>query len=150
MSKWFHTYQAVKVATITIDTISYPDCTLGRLWVDGFQCFTLERPWVDNKQNVSCIPSGEYQYFFRKSPSNGDVLELKGVPGRSFIQIHKGNYVHQIAGCILVGDGVKDINGDGKPDVTNSTNTLRKLLSIAGDSGTVRINGCNRDYTIPR
>ena len=65
------------------------------------------------------------------SPKNGHVLELIDVPNRTFIQIHKGNFTYQIEGCILVGDGVKWLNGDSIPDVTNSTKTLEKLLEAS-------------------
>ncbi|GAL18546.1 hypothetical protein JCM19235_1969 [Vibrio maritimus] len=101
--------------------------------IEGFRCFTLELPWRNNQQNISCIPAGTYWAFKRISPSNGAVLQLEGVPNRTFIQIHKGNYTSQIAGCILVGDSLRDINGDGIPDVTNSTSTLHKLLERLPD-----------------
>jgi len=33
----------------------------GSFYVDGeFICYSLERPWVDNKPFVSCIPKGVY------------------------------------------------------------------------------------------
>lgn len=130
--------------TITIDTISYHDCTIGRLWCNGFQCFTLELPWVDNRNKISCIPSGQYRYKFRESPANGDVLELQDVPGRTFIQIHSANYIRQLLGCIAVGDSVRFLDSDSIPDVTNSKATLRKLLEVAGKEGIVAINGERR------
>ena len=57
------------------------------------------------------------------------------------IEVHSGNYTSQILGCILVGDGIKWLNRDSIPDVTNSRNTLIKLLREAGDSGTIKIRG---------
>lgn len=130
--------------TITIDTISYPDCTIGRLWCDGFQCFTLELPWADNKQNMSCIPSGQYKYKYKVSPNNGRCLQLEGAEGRTLIQVHSGNYTRNTLGCILVGAGIVDIDGDGKPDVTNSRSTLDRLLNVAGKEGVIAINGDRR------
>lgn len=118
------------------------DCTLGRMTVDGFHCFTLELPWRDNQKNISCIPVGTYEYFIRRSPSkNMDVLQLKNVGDREYIQIHAGNYTSQIQGCILVGDGIKYLNKDSIPDVTNSLNTLKNVLIHAGDSGKIKIVG---------
>lgn len=119
----------------------WDDCTIGRLWINNFQCFTLELPNLDNQQDISCIPAGDYEYYFRNSPHNGDVLELRNVEDRSYIQIHAGNYTRQILGCILVGDGVKWLDGDSIPDVTNSKNTLKRLLKEAGTSGTIKIRG---------
>lgn len=38
------------------------DCTIGRLACGDFQCWTLELPFLDNKQNVSCIyPDAAYK-----------------------------------------------------------------------------------------
>ena len=116
------------------------DCTIGRLKIGDFQCFTLELPWLNNKKNESCIPPGTYEYFSRQSPKNGAVLELRDVENRTYVQIHSGNYTSQILGCILVGDSVRWLNADNIPDVTNSVNTKRKLLSLAGSKGHIIIN----------
>lgn len=117
----------------TINRIYQNDCTVGILnyGINARAC-TLELPWNDNQSNISCIPAGYYIAQYRSSPSNGDVIELKGVPKRSYIQIHSGNYTRQIEGCILVGDSITDINKDGVLDVANSKETLNKLLSWAG------------------
>ena len=115
------------------------DCTIGRLSIGNFQCFTLELPDLNNEQDVSCIPPGKYEYYYRKSDHNGHVLELRAVPGRRYIQIHSGNYTSQILGCILVGDGIKWINKYSIPDVTNSKATLKKLLKHAGNAGILEI-----------
>ena len=119
----------------------HDDCTIGRLTIGNFQCFTLELPDLDNQQDISCIPAGKYDYYFRNSPHNGAVLELRAVPNRRYIQIHAGNFTSQILGCILVGDGVRWINKDSIPDVSNSKATLKKLIKLAGSSGTIEI-GC--------
>lgn len=115
------------------------DCTIGRLSVDNFQCFTLELPDKDNQTNISCIPEGTYNYHARLSNRNGFVLELEDVKDRTFIQIHSGNYTSQIRGCILVGDSIKHLNNDKIPDITNSKKTLKKLLDLVDDKGTVKI-----------
>ena len=109
----------------TISRIYQNDCTVGILnyGLNARAC-TLELPWKDNQPNISCIPAGYYIAQYRNSPSNGDVIELKGVPNRSYIQVHSGNYTSQIEGCILVGDSIKDINKDGVLDVANIKDTL--------------------------
>ena len=117
------------------------DCVLGRLKIGDFHCFTLELPNLDNQARISCIPDGDYEYFIRQSPKNGKVLELKGVEGRTNIQIHAGNYTSQILGCILVGDSIRYLNNDSIPDVTNSRNTLVRLIREAGSSGIINIRG---------
>jgi Family of unknown function (DUF5675) len=65
---------------------------------------TLERPWVDNQPEVSCIPAGRYQCRRVRSPKFGDTFEVMDVPGRSHILFHKGNTVEDTEGCILVAE----------------------------------------------
>ena len=107
------------------------DCTIGRLTIGDFQCFTLELPWKENKRSISCIPEGLYEYTFYDSPKNGYVLQLENVRNRDYIQVHSGNFTYQVEGCILVGDSVKWLNTDKIPDVTNSRDTLNQLLKEA-------------------
>jgi len=85
----------------------YPSgqCTSGYLAVnDSIICHTLEKPWVDNQQNISSIPSGKYKGILRYDHSDHWRIELLNVPNRTYIQIHIGNTTDDISGCILVGD----------------------------------------------
>ena len=113
---------------LRINTWKNPDCTLGRMTYGDFKCFTLELPWLDNANDVSCIPPGVYKARKYQSPKHGTVILLEDVPDRTFVEIHSGNFTRQILGCILVGDGIKHLDTDSIPDVTNSRNTLSKLL----------------------
>lgn len=115
---------------IKINRWYHHDCTLGRLTVGSFQCFTLELPWLENQRGISCIPRGTYRAFKRNSPKNGAVFELRNVPQRSNIQCHAGNYTRQIEGCILVGSSITFLDSDKIPDVANSKQTLDKLLAL--------------------
>jgi len=124
---------------ITIKRWYHKDCTLGRLSLGNFQCFTLELPDLDNASGISCIPVGTYKAFKRQSQKNGSVIELKAVPKRQFIQIHRGNYTRQIEGCILVGSSIAFLDNDQVPDVTNSGVTMDKLLSLLPDEFEVKI-----------
>ena len=126
---------------ITLDRWYRKNCTLGLFTIDNFRCFCLELPDLGNQQDISCIPEGIYDYYFRNSPSNGDILELRNVTGRSYIQIHSGNFTRQIKGCILVGESIKYLDSDSIPDVTNSRATLKKVLTAAGKSGKIEIRG---------
>lgn len=113
--------------------------TLGKMYVlnesNGiqFSCDTLELPWKDNKNSISCIPTGEYEVKKRYSPKFGNHFHLTNVKDRSYILIHKGNYHTDIRGCILVGSDLADINSDGHLDVTSSGTTMNKLLKIMPD-----------------
>jgi len=115
--------------------IKGPEQILGLLQVVNyarviFGCHSLELADKDNQQNISCIPEGTYKAVKYKSPTKGDVILLEEVPNRSYIEIHSGNFNSQILGCTLVGDSVTDINEDGLLDVTNSGNTLIKILAL--------------------
>ena len=116
------------------------DCVVGRLTFGEFECFTLELPNLDNKQNVSCIPYGSYWAKKRFSPSKQEVVvEYIDVPNRTYIQIHKGNFTRQLLGCQAVGDGIKWVDNDAILDVTNSKPTFDKLMKLLPD-GKFRIN----------
>lgn len=111
--------------------------TIGRLYFLNekleipFQCFTLELPWSENKRNVSCIPEGKYAAIKHISPKFGETFWLQGVKNRSEILVHSGNFNWDTLGCILVGSGLKDLNGDGKKDLINSKKTLKELYKMA-------------------
>jgi len=129
------------MSEIIIRTLSLDDCTIGQLELVGtpFKCFTLELPWLKNKQNVSCVPAKTYKYEKRKSPSLGWVIHILDVENRTWIYIHSGNFTSQIQGCILVGQAIKDINRDGTPDVTASAPTFNSLMDRTNDTGTITI-----------
>ena len=47
---------------VLLERFAYsPMGTFGVLTVDDFECYTVERPWLDNKPRESCIPEGVYR-----------------------------------------------------------------------------------------
>ena len=128
------------MADIVIDTWCQKDCTLGRLSYGDFKCFTLELPWRHNAEDISCIPHGQYLAEKYHSPTKGDVLLLLGVENRTYIEMHAGNYTRDVLGCILLGQGIKYLDGDSIPDVVTSKVTLNMLLAKVPDSVTVVVN----------
>lgn len=70
---------------------------------------TLEREWLDNARNISCIPAGEYVCKRVNSPKFGSTFEVTEVPGRSHILFHKGNIDDDSHGCILIGEQFGEI-----------------------------------------
>lgn len=89
---------------------------------------SLERGWLDNQSNISCVPEGVYPLKLEKSPRfRKDLWELYDVPGRSECKFHAANYWRQLNGCIALGNKHKDIDGDGDPDVTSSKPTMDKF-----------------------
>lgn len=113
---------------LVIDRAYFNDCVIGRVSYGSLNFFSLELPSRNNQTNVSCIPSGVYQCKKIVSPSLGECIEVCDVEGRTFIRIHTGNYTSQIEGCILIGDGIKYLNQDNIPDITNSRVTFDTLM----------------------
>jgi hypothetical protein len=87
------------------------------LRADGTRlAWTMELPWRENRPRVSSIPPGlpppgEYVCRMCRSPKFGPVYEVTGVPGRSSILIHTGNwagdvsrgYRSHVLGCVVLG-----------------------------------------------
>lgn len=88
---------------------------------------TLELPWRENKNRISCIPVGKYKVKRRYSKAHKEHFHILNVPGRDLILIHLGNYKKNTLGCILPGLDHKDIDHDGLKDVTSSGIAMRKL-----------------------
>jgi hypothetical protein len=97
--------------------------------------YTVERPWLANKQSVSCIPQGVYTLEKRVSPvvkrTSGGVYsqgwEVTDVPDRTFIMIHPGNTMDDLAGCIAVGDSMGYVGG--KWAILNSRATFKDVMT---------------------
>jgi hypothetical protein len=67
-------------------------------------CCTVERPWLNNANDISCVPAGSYlchRYFSPKHQR--DVFMLGDVPGRTNIEIHIANLPTELLGCIALG-----------------------------------------------
>lgn len=74
--------------------------------------FTIERPWLENRSNVSCFPKGIYPVHQTFSPRFKRMLyELFGVPGRFACRIHPANLASQLNGCISLGKKKGTMNG---------------------------------------
>ena len=90
---------------------------------------TVERPWLNNEVNVSCIPEGTYLCKnHHDSPHHGQTISVTNVVGRTHILMHVGNYVHESLGCILVNSHFNsDFNG------SSSRVALEKLMGELPD-----------------
>ena len=88
--------------------LSSNNCVMGYLIADGKAvCYTLELPWKNNQNNISCIPLGTYSGILRYDKIDRWRIELEKVPGRTGVQIHIGNYTTETEGCVLVGTDAK-------------------------------------------
>ena len=65
---------------------------------------TMEQPWRENTRFVSCIPADLYICRAYSSAKFKDVYEIQGVMGRNNILLHKGNYIEDTAGCVMVAE----------------------------------------------
>ena len=82
-----------------------------------FTSQSLERGWLNNKKNISCVPSGTYKIKLEYSPKfNTELWELYGVPNRGECKIHIASFWYDLNGCISLGVSQKDINNDGLVD----------------------------------
>lgn len=81
------------------------ESTIGEFFACGRKFYSLERPWLGNQPNISCIPAGEYLLKWHESPKYGMCYEVTAVEGRTRILIHAGNYPKDTLGCILLGCG---------------------------------------------
>ena len=100
--------------------------TFGDLHNQGIhECYTLERMWLNNASNISCIPAGEYLVTIRKGSAKFPYthFELHEVEGRSMILIHRGNWIIDTHGCILVGVDIE------KKGIGQSKKALDKLVT---------------------
>ncbi len=94
---------------------------------------TLELPFMDNKQGISCIPFGTYQC---KKDNTGRYRfwKILNVPGRSGIEFHNGNFAVDTDGCILLGQSwtimsdVRNNTGQMELAVTSSKTTFKRIL----------------------
>jgi hypothetical protein len=79
--------------------------TFGVLIINNKPCFvTLEPPWKDNQNNISCIPPGTYHATKMYSEKfSKQVYVLHDVPNRDLIEFHIGNLIKDTHGCILLG-----------------------------------------------
>lgn len=100
--------------------------TFGNLKTDsGFQCYSLELPWRDNKVGLSCIFPGpndpEYivQGLWLPSVKHGHCYHLQNVLGRTDVEIHAANWAGdasrglkcQLLGCLAPGRAIGDLVG---------------------------------------
>lgn len=91
-----------------------------------FSCKTIELPWKQNQNNISCIPTGTYEVKWTFSLRLlRYTYEIQGVKDRTGIRIHPANFFFDLKGCIALGNNMIDLNGDGVLDITNSKLTLK-------------------------
>lgn len=123
------------------------DGTLGRLTAPNFACLTLELPWRENANGLSCIPAGRYLARWTRSPRlRKYTYEITDVPGRAGIRLHAGNLAGDVRmglvshslGCPLLGLDVGRLKGQLM--VTRSKAAVTAFeFTMAGQSFTLEV-----------
>lgn len=102
---------SIGVVNLVRDTFNENE-TLGKIYIEHeFICHTIELPWRDNKQSISCIPEGCYPLKLRYSPivkrtTKGDYeegYEITNVPDRIYVMIHVANRASELEACVAPG-----------------------------------------------
>jgi len=105
----------MSIKRVTVERFAYTfRGVFGELVTDNFRCFTVERPWMNNRPNISCIPTDVYALVRGRFRDHYENFEVRDVPGRTYIELHRGNTMLDIKGCIALGltfqiDGVNDV-----------------------------------------
>ena len=116
--------------------------TFGRLYVRDFSCWTCERPWIENKKGISCIPIDVYP-LKKAMHYGGDGIggnpdypcyEVCDVPGRSLIHVHIGNYASDVQGCIVLGGMPQWFAAKRTIGVPGSRATFERFMATMGDT----------------
>lgn len=107
--------------------------TLGVLVVGYTKFYIIERPWLNNARNISCIPAGTYQVDYLERSASGKykkVYHVRNVPNRGGILIHNGNLVTHSKGCLI--NGLRAGYLGGARAVLSSRSAMRKLREVVG------------------
>ncbi len=105
----------------------FPNGTNGEFFFNGNRvCSSIELPWNNNQNRISCIPEGRYELRKRYTEQRGPHLILVNVPGRQLILIHAANDAKkELQGCIAP---VSILIAEGKG--SQSRNALAKINAI--------------------
>ncbi|UTV28985.1 DUF5675 family protein [Photobacterium atrarenae] len=124
---------------LTLITKSIPGVgTFGELFSNGeVICKTVEREWLSNRKNKSCVPPGVYRVKPNHSPRFGEgfVLEnpdlgvtVKGPSQRTHCLIHVANFPEEVEGCIAPGTDFHS----ARWGVANSRYAFGRLMELLG------------------
>ncbi len=115
------------VAVLSLTREYGPTGTNGTLTLrNAVICHTIELPWRNNRQRISCIPEGRYRLVRQQYHRHGEQLGLIHVPQREAILIHAGNDAQgDLQGCIAP---VTTLTGVGRG--IHSQQALQKLKDV--------------------
>lgn len=126
---------------LTLERFCYSQhATFGYIGMpDGQVLATVERPWLDNKPMVSCIPTGYYSCAPKFYNRGGyQAVEVLNVPNRSHILFHIGNYARDSNGCILI-NSRHGANGDEWCGRDSGTAFVDFMKQVGGEPFSITI-----------
>ena len=141
----------VKAKSFVLKRRYFPDGTFSTLHrADGTQiCVTVERPWLDNAPNVSCIPEGVYSVKKTVSPRfgeayflEGETVSLAGPSPRTHVLFHAANLAKELQGCIAPGLSFGALSGSWA--VLSSKVALSALFREFDDAGVTLVIESNK------
>lgn len=144
---WWHSVMPnnENLPRVTLARFAYTESgTYGRLSVGSFSCYSLELPWLNNEPFISCIPEGTYDLERGWFKGKYENYALLGVRGRWATEIHVGNEVADLSGCIATGRipmGINDQWGLGA-----STMAHHAFMKAMGDTKRAEIEVCRGLY----
>lgn len=102
------------------------------------ELFIVERPWLDNQVNVSCIPAGAYIVKLRDGSNTNlrfpDAWEVTNVQGRSGIVFHIANRPGELHGCLAPNLELR-LKEFGDIQGVNSAHAMKKMnLFLQGET----------------
>ena len=112
--------------------------TFGLLQVDGFECWVVEKPWLDNRRGLSCIPCGTYP-LHKDMHYGGDGVGgaardyecyVVRVPGRTHIPLHIGNFASHVQGCLALGKAPHWFSKQQTVGVPHSADTFAAFMAV--------------------
>ncbi len=97
-----------------------PDWTISKMYINGvFVCFAIEDEIRTNKiHGETAIPYGVYPLGLRWSPKfspeyKHEMVWIMNVPNFEFVLLHWGNTDDDTEGCLIVGNSVGTLKGQG-------------------------------------
>jgi hypothetical protein len=146
---------------LLLQTACGNDATTGVLQIDGKTLYSIELPWHNNDQDISCVPAGTYDLIPYQSPSHGSTWRLHNPTlnvygygftpegARSQVEMHSANWARQLKGCIAFGledqPMIDPATGIVAPAVEESVDAISELTAILAPMSTGHTLTIERD-----
>ena len=96
-------------------------------------CVSVELPWQDNKNDISCIPAGTY-ICRRRAATERIPYEhflITNVPGREGCAIHRANWASQLRGCVAPAEAFEILaDKPTEPGAADSKGAFDELMAF--------------------